>query len=187
LAGSGRIKVVKYWAIKIFIITLIISAGVSIVSEVFIKNLPIYSAIAVLLLLIFVGILFDIIGVAFASCDETPFISMSAKKIKKANRAIKLLKNAEMVSNICNDVVGDICGIVSGTAGAAITLMLIVGQPDTSQTLTGILVASLTAALTVSGKALGKKIAMRNNRKIVEYTAAFIAFFEFDKKKKRDK
>ena len=131
--SGGKIKVVKYWALKIFFITLFVSAGVSVVAEVFIENLPILSAAAILFLLIFIGILFDIIGVAFATCSETPFISMASKKIKKANRAIKLLKNSEMVSNICNDVVGDICGIVSGAAGAAIAVMLSVRANDTQE------------------------------------------------------
>ena len=57
--SGGKVKVVKYWALKIFFITLIISAGVSVVAEVFIKNLPILSATAILLLLILIGIIFD--------------------------------------------------------------------------------------------------------------------------------
>ena len=47
---------------------------------------------------------------------------MASKKIKKAKSAIKLLRNADIVSNICGDVVGDMCGIVSGAAGAAVAV-----------------------------------------------------------------
>ena len=35
-----------------------------------------------------------------------------------------MLRNASRVSSVCNDVVGDICGIVSGATGAVIVARL---------------------------------------------------------------
>ena len=70
------------------------------------------AAFIVLLLIVFLGILFDIIGVAVMSANEKPFHSMAAKKLPGAVEAMKLLRSAEKVSSFCNDVVGDICGVV---------------------------------------------------------------------------
>ena len=73
-------KVIKHWTIKIFFMTLFISAGVSVAAEYFISNLSLLASIGILAALIAVGVVFDIVGVAFASCDQAPFIAMSAKK-----------------------------------------------------------------------------------------------------------
>jgi CBS domain containing-hemolysin-like protein len=125
--------------------------------------------------------LFDIIGVAVATCDETPLIAMSSKKIKQAAYALPLLKNREIVSNFCNDVVGDICGIVSGAAGATISIKVLLFATSMSDTLVGIGISSLTAALTVGGKAWGKKIAMKNHKRIVIFLGSVVHFFKFKK------
>ena len=70
------------------------------------------------------GILFDIIGVAVTAADPRPFHSMAAHKEPGAKEALMLLRNAGRVSSVCNDVVGDICGIVSGTTTAVIVVRL---------------------------------------------------------------
>lgn len=165
------------WPLKIFIITLIISAGVSVVAQVFVSNMSVIAALIVLIFLIAVGVVFDIIGVAFASCPETPFISMASRKIKRGVRALKLLKKAEMVSNICNDVVGDVCGIVSGSAGAAIAAKLLIMAKDLPDVLVSVGISALIAALTVTGKAFGKTFAMKNDVKIVETVGSVMSFF----------
>ena len=72
----------------------------------------------VVLVIIITGVVFDVIGIAVTAADETPFNSMASKKI----RARQSLAAAErpQVSSFCNDVVGDICGVVSGVAGTSI-------------------------------------------------------------------
>ena len=120
--AAAKKKGIRFWALKIFFITLIISSAFSVVSEVFLAELSAAPAVLVLLLIIAIGVLFDIVGVAFASCAQTPFISMASRKVDSAQSSLRLLKNADVVSNICNDVIGDICGIVSGAAGAAIAV-----------------------------------------------------------------
>ena len=62
-------------------------------------------AFFILLVIIFVGIIFDVVGMAVACADETPFHAMASRKIPGAQEAISLLRNAERVSSICNDVV----------------------------------------------------------------------------------
>ncbi|WP_066648178.1 hypothetical protein [Christensenella timonensis] len=180
-------KVIKHWAIKIFFITLFISAGVSVAAEYFISNLSLLASVGVVIALIAVGILFDIVGVAFASCDQSPFIAMSARKNTKAHYALKMLKNADVVSNFCNDVIGDICGIVSGAAGAAIALKAIVFQFPFPDMVISIAVSALIAALTVAGKAWGKGIALKKNKDIVMTIGSIAHFFSFKKGKNNEK
>ena len=60
---------------------------------------------------------------AVATANEKPFHSMASRKVPGALEAIRLLRNAERVSSICNDVVGDICGVVSGSASATIATL----------------------------------------------------------------
>ena len=88
------------------------------------ENAGLLLALLILALFIGLGILFDIIGVAVTAADPRPFHSMAAHKEKGAKEALKLLRNADRVSSVCNDVVGDICGIVSGATGAVIVARL---------------------------------------------------------------
>ncbi len=67
---------------------------------------------------------FDIIGIAVTTAKEMPFHAMAANKVEEAKYAIKLVKNASQVSNFCNDVIGDISGIISGSLGATIIFKL---------------------------------------------------------------
>ena len=183
--ASPKGKSARLWVLKIFITTLLVSAGVSVVAELFLSDMGIVAAVAVVLALVLLGIVFDVIGVAFASCEHTPFIAMSSRKIKSAARALKLLKKADIVSNVCNDVVGDVCGIVSGAAGAAIVVKIVSGAASTGEFAVSIAVSSLIAACTVAGKAVGKGFALKNNVAIVEKIGSMLAFFEPGRKGKK--
>ena len=114
-----RNKHVK-WVVTIFLVTMFVSGGISLLSDALMSNSGIFVAFLILLTIILVGIIFDIIGMAVATADEKPFHAMAARKVPGAKECIMLLRNAERVSSICNDVVGDICGVVSGTASATI-------------------------------------------------------------------
>ncbi len=170
----------KFWALKVFLISLVLTAGISVVTELLMDNLSILAAAFIILLIMLIGITFDIIGIAFATCDTKPFVSMASRKIKKAKSAIRLLQNADVVSNICGDVVGDICGIVSGAAGAAIAIKIIANAQNTPDIVITLVISSLIAALTVSGKAAGKSIAIKNNKQIVSFVSYVLMFFVRD-------
>ena len=91
---------------------------------------------------------------------------LSAHKEKGGREAIRLLQNANQVSSVCNDVVGDICGIVSGSTAAVIVTQL---QRDLSTTsvLISIGVTALISGITIGGKALGKSMAINDCTKVV--------------------
>jgi len=91
---------------------------------------------------------------------------MAAHKEKGAKEALSLLRNANRVSSVCNDVVGDICGIVSGATAAVIVSRL---QQDFSPNnmLISLAVTALVSGFTIGGKALGKGFAMRCSTEVV--------------------
>lgn len=100
------------WIIQVFIISFILSALFSGLSTL-LSDINVIVLVIIILIVIGIGIIFDMIGVAVLTAKEAPFHAMSSKKIKEATACINLLKNNTKVSSICNDIVGDICGIVS--------------------------------------------------------------------------
>jgi len=164
--AGGRINYNK-WVIKIIILTFIISSLFSFVSEVLLRNVQVLVAFIILIIIILIGIIFDIIGVAVTAADETPFHSMSSRKLQGAKTAVVLTRHASILSNICNDVIGDICGIISGAAGAVVISKLMFIQSDRDRFILSIVLSSITAAITVGGKALGKHYAISQCNNIV--------------------
>ena len=161
-----RMKSVK-WVITIFLVTIVISGTITLISDEVMGRTGIAVAFLILLAIIFLGILFDTIGMAVATADEKPFHSMAARKVPGAQDAIRLLRNAERVSSICNDVVGDICGVVGGAASAAIAVRLVQSFTFGWPNLVSLLMSALVAGLTVGGKAIGKFLAINSCTKIV--------------------
>ena len=154
------------WALTAFVMAVALSGLLSLSSEAILENAGLLLALLILALFIGLGILFDIIGVAVTAADPRPFHSMAAHKEKGGQEAIRLLQNANQVSSVCNDVVGDICGIVSGSTAAVIVTQL---QRDLSTTsvLISIGVTALISGITIGGKALGKSMAINDCTKVV--------------------
>jgi len=169
--GTNK-KAKKKWVLRITMISFFLAIGVGILSEISIKNLNIYGAFVVLLFIVFLGVFFDGIGIAVAASNPRPFNAMAAKKVKGARKAVELSLNADRVSNFCNDVIGDIAGIISGAAIAAIAIKMVLWDYSLyNMSLVAVLLSGLTAALTIGGKALGKKIALTHWKTIVYYFA----------------
>ena len=182
------------WVVAITLWTFIMAVVFSIITESLVKNLDIFMAFIILIIVILIGIFFDIIGIAVTTAKEMPFHAMAANKIEEAKHAIKLVKNASQVSNFCNDVIGDISGIVSGSVGTTIIFKLVNTYDLKNASIFSIVITSLIASFTVGGKALGKSIAMLNSEKIIFQTAKIFNFAEKkfgldilpDKKKKNN-
>ena len=172
------------WVITIFVITILISGAISLFSDEVMANSSVVAAFCILLAIIFLGILFDIIGMAVATADEKPFHSMAARKVPGAQEAIRLLRNAERVSSICNDVVGDICGVVSGSASATIAALILANADPGWPRGVSLAMSALVAGLTVGGKAIGKTIAVKSCTQIVHLVGRVIhGWNRFPKKK----
>lgn len=170
-----RKKAVR-WVVTIFLVTIAVSATISFVSEEIMSVSGIAVAFAILLVIVMIGIIFDIIGVAVTSADEKPFHSMAARKVPGAAEAIKLLRRAEKVSSICNDVIGDICGVVSGSASATIAAQMLTSFEFTWPNLLTLMMSALVSGLTVGGKAIGKSFAINSNTTIVHTAGKVICF-----------
>lgn len=155
------------WVVTIFLVTIVVSGVISLLSDLIMSGSTMLVAFLILFIIIMVGIVFDIVGMAVASADEKPFHSMASRKVPGAQEAIRLLRNAERVSSICNDVVGDICGVVSGSASATIAAQIMAEFDFTWPQIVSLLMSALAAGLTVGGKAVGKGFAVSSSTKIV--------------------
>lgn len=164
------------WVIVISIWTFFLTIAISILSELILTNTGIFIAFTILLLIVLIGVLSDMIGIAVAAAQEKPFHAMAADKVDGAKCALKLIKNAGIVSNFCNDVIGDICGIVSGVAGASIILQLNSNVLPINRALLTVILTGFVASLTVGGKAIGKGIALDQSQKLVFHTAKVLDF-----------
>lgn len=165
------------WPIKVFFITFLLAAAFSGATNM-IADLNIIALSIVLVIVIFVGIMFDMVGVAALTSKKENFHAMASKKIKGSKEAINLINKSTMVATICNDVVGDICGIVSGGFGAVLAVS-ISSSTSLSIVLSTIIVTALISGLTVGGKALGKNIAAKNADKIIFRVAKVKNMFTF--------
>ena len=95
-----------------------------------------------------------------------------------------MLANSDKVSSFCNDVIGDICNIISGSAGLVVALE-IANKFNIKTTLVTLLMASLIASLTIGGKALGKGYAVNQSEYIVSKVTKILNKFEKKKKKRK--
>ena len=165
-AKKERNKTIR-WVVTIFFVTMLVSGIISLISDQIMAISGMAVAFLILLVIILIGIIFDIIGVAVTSADEKPFHSMAARKVPGAQDAIKLLRNAERVSSICNDVIGDICGVVSGSASATIAAQVLQNFEFSWPQLVTLMMSAFVAGFTVGGKAIGKTFAINSCTQIV--------------------
>ena len=74
-------------------------------------------------------------------------------------------------------MVGDICGVVSGSASATIAAQILRTFEWNLSSVVPLVLSSLVAALTVGGKAIGKGIAVRGCTEIVYHAGQVIYGF----------
>lgn len=164
------------WLPTIFILTFILSFIFGATSTLA-SNMNVLLLGILLIIIIFIGIIFDMIGVAVLSCEEATFHAKASRKITGSKECIRLIKQANKTSSVCNDVIGDICGIVSGTISASL-IVLLWDTPWMS-----IFLTAIVSSLTVGGKAIGKRIAIEKCEDIVFWVGKFISKLPFGKKK----
>lgn len=165
------------WVIKLTICAFVISFCFSLLSETVLPNTPTIVGTIILIIFILLGIVFDMIGVSITVANEKPFHSMNSRKIRGASMAILLKKNADKVSSFCCDVIGDICGIISGSAGVIVATSI--SDVLSIQTFyISLIITALIASLTIGGKAMGKGVAIRNSNKIIFMFAKVLSYFK---------
>lgn len=182
-------KETRIWTLLITVITFFISIFMSFFSNETLGHATTVVSFLIVFVIITISILFDLIGTAATAADEAPFHSMASRKLYGARQAVKLIRNADKVSNFCNDVVGDICGVISGTAAAFIVYKFSGEGTNAQNSIFALSITAMVASLTVGGKALGKSIALQNSNYIIYKVAVVIKFlfgrFRFVKKNKK--
>lgn len=155
------------WVATIIPVSFVLSVVMSYISNEALGSSGTFLSFVVLFFFIALGILFDMIGIAAASATEKEFHSMAAHRVRGAKEAVWMTRNAEKVSSICNDVVGDICGIVSGATGALIVANITAGMDGVGVVLVSLLITGMISALTIGGKAAGKGVAMAFSSRVL--------------------
>jgi len=167
----------RKWIINIFIwtfaLSIVIGVGVSLVTN----KLNVWFALALLAIVIFISIVFDMVGVAFMAADEAPFHSLAAKKLKSARVAIFFIRNAEKVSNFCNDVIGDILGVISGAIITVVIGYFVLNRASEVKYVSEIIFTGVVVSMMAGGKAIGKTIAIKNCNNIVYLTSKISSVF----------
>ena len=168
------------YIIMVFFLTFVIASALASSTEAILHSIPVTLTWILLLVVIGIGVVFDIIGIAVAAASEAPHHARAAKKVFGARQSIYLIKRADRVANFANDIVGDITGTVSGAMGATIIISLVshYGEIAHFKVLLNTFMLALIASLTVAGKAWGKTIAINEADRIMDLTGRFIATFE---------
>lgn len=170
-------RLVDYkWIITVTILAFSISLVFSFFSETTIPNANSIIATIVILSFIGIGILFDMIGIAITVADIKTFNSMATKQVRGAKLAVKLIKNNEKASSFCNDVIGDICGIISGSAGVALS-NIVATSLNLNLFIVSLFITAIIAALTIGGKAIGKATAINKSTLILFQFSKMISYF----------
>ena len=108
--------------------------------------------------------------------NEEDFHAQASKKIKGAKTSIKMIRNSAKVSNFCADVIGDICGVLSGAISAMIAFKLTenYGMSSSLQ----FVFSAIVSSVTVGGKAVTKEIAKKHSTQIIGFITKFVNFDE---------
>lgn len=167
-------------ALRVGLLSFLLAVAVSYISDTTLSRVPTVVAFLVVLILILVGVLFDILGTSVTAAESAPLNAMAAKKVGGARQALWLVKNADRVANFCNDVVGDVAGAVAGAAGTTVALQvtaLFHGGHAAAQVM-ALGTIGLIAALTVGGKAAGKSFALTRSTDVVVVAGRLLHFIE---------
>ncbi|MEC3885268.1 hypothetical protein GLW00_13465 [Halobacillus litoralis] len=179
---DNKLKKSLKFSLSIAVITFVLAAIFSVISSSVLSGVVWIIGLVLVFLIVFTGVVFDMLGIAATAAQEQPFHAMASEKVNGAKEAIAIVRNADRFASFCNDVIGDISGIVSGTASAVVVIQLAnnFGYSDgsTVQIVISVILTSIVAALTVGGKALGKFFAINKSTDIIFFAAKVISWLE---------
>jgi hypothetical protein len=181
--NSNKKKRKKHFSYKYPLIsaaaTFVIACLLTAYSQVAFKGLEsAFLAFLLLLAVIIIGIIFDVIGVAVAVASPIPFNAKSSSKIPGAVQSLRLLGNNEKVASFCQDMMGDICGTVSGAMAIVVAMFLPWADNPQSSVWAAMLMTGMTACITVGGKAFAKGFAINKADDIVFAVGRLISWLE---------
>ena len=168
------------WPLKAMIITLVLAAAVNAASTLLLDEQTTSWWLATILtvVILLLGVIFDIIGTASTACDIQPFLAMASRKVRGAKMAVKLSQKSDVVSSVCCDIVGDVCGIVSGISAATLVFFATQSSVDTKISFViSVAIYAVISMLTITLKAVGKGIAIKQANKIILGVARALSIF----------
>ena len=174
------------WAFKVFVLSISLSIIFSLFSQSLLPSLSPFFSIFVIVFFVFVSVIFDMVAVAFTSINKEQL-----DKYKNENgyvMAVKLCERADKVASFGGDVVGDICGILSGAGGVSLVVNMNIQDANLNLLVT-CLVSSLIAGITIFCKAIMKTYALQNCEQIAIVTGVYLeaSFFNRMRKKRQEK
>jgi CBS domain containing-hemolysin-like protein len=164
-------------ALSTFFITILVTLS----SQSRIEYVHFSIAIIILMLIIFTGVFSDMIGVAATAAEKEAFNAKSAKRVYGAKYGLFLLLHADRVATFMCDIIGDICGTISGAIGAIIVVKII-NTWGGSLIIVNLIVLGIIASLTVGGKAYYKTYGINRANDIILFVGKILAGFGLLKK-----
>ncbi|HKK82721.1 MAG TPA: hypothetical protein VJ958_00670 [Atribacterota bacterium] len=147
---------------------------VALLSYSWIESISFFPAVVILIIIILIGVVSDMIGIAAAAADEKPFHAKASKKVFGAKKGLFLVKHANRVSNFMCDIIGDICGIISGSLGTIIVIKM-VNNWQVPKSWIDLFILSLIASLTVGGKSFLKNYGIKKANEIILLVGKILA------------
>src|SRR5690625_2717697 len=100
------------FSVYIAVITFVLAAIFSIVSSSLLSKVSWIFGFIIVLVIVIVGILFDLLRVAATAAKESPFNAMAAENVVGAKEAVSITKNTDKCTSFCNGVIGDITVLI---------------------------------------------------------------------------
>ena len=169
------------WPLCVLFLSLVLSFIFGFSSELILKDANLVFSIVVIVVFLVLSIIGDMIGVAATAAKVAPLRAMASRKVRGSKEAISLVKNADKVASIFADVLGDICGILSGAAGASIALILIASQTEMISVLIASSISAIIASLIIFGKAFFKKYSILHAEGIILICGKIVSIFHKQK------
>lgn len=151
-------------ALQVGLLALVLGTLIVFPAQIGVATLPPYVSALVILLVVLVGVASDIVGVSATRARETPFIARASKRIPGAREGLYLVRHADAVATIMLDLVGDLCGTVSGALAAGIVLEVSRAKAIAFETA---VVVGIVSGLTIGMKALAKSFAVRRAEGVI--------------------
>ena len=177
IKSKSKLKFSFAWPLKVLLLTFCFSVGFSIFSQIINSKVGIIISILIIFVFLFIGVVFDIIGVASTVCDKNVFLKLAIGGDRTASACYALVKNSEKVSSFCCDIIGDICGVLSGSAGASLRSKFHFSLTGTAEILSLTIISAIIASLTVFLKALGKTLAIEKSHSIIYRACKVLSIF----------
>ena len=168
-----------------FMIAISMSLFFGFISQTLLTKMGAVVAIIGICIFIFLSVVFDMLGIAVASCDQDVFKVWVNENKSGAQIGFYLCENSEKMCSFCADVVGDICSTLCGAGGACIVASLTNKIYNNNLVvLTSISVSAIIAGFTIFLKALMKEYALKNSNKIILKFGCLLEKILFKKNKK---